>query len=328
MKISLINKAKVFTTGLLVVAATVLAAQTPVNALTAKLAVENQVTDLNSMVGKITSELNRQSTEIGKTQTALNGDTKSGSAGKDAKECAEGDPKAKQAIDKTNNSMATANTDISKLLNEAKQAKTLDEAKKTAAATDAKYDQYKTANAQGNLMNTTCTQKEAQKQLEDMVGKAMERFKQCFGKEVSLEGVDKDQASTSLPGLSDELKTSASAEGTDSTAGTDTDSTAATASEECSPTGAAGGSGGGGGGGMDINEIIQKVIKILIMVSALIASIIALIAALAAGDVAGAAVLMTAIMGQLTMIAQMLLGGSEDTGEAMSGMGVESGSES
>lgn len=183
MKISLTNSIKLLSTSMVVAVAAVLAAQSPVNAVTAQLAQANLQTDLTN----ITNELTKRSEELKKVTVSLNGtigtpptgDTKSTDTkftlGTDSKECAEGDAKTKQAIDKTNKDSEKANTDIQALLSKAKEAKTADATKKVATDTDTQFDQFKTANVQANIMNTVCTQKEAQTQLEDLIKQAQDK---------------------------------------------------------------------------------------------------------------------------------------------------------
>lgn len=246
MKFSLTRTLKIASTGLVVVAATVLAAQTPVNAVTVKLAQQNAQTDLTNL----NAELTRRTDELKKSSFSLNGDTKSTSPtalGDQSKECAEGDPQTKAAIDKTNKDSAQANSDILKLSSEVKVS--IGNTKQQSAAADAQYDKFKIANTQNNIMNAVCTQKDAKGELESLIGQAQQKESQASG-----EGQD---------------------------------------------TG-------------NIKEMIQKIIQLVAAVSAIIASIVALVMAIQSGDYAAAAAIFLTVIGQLGVIANILLDGQGD----------------
>lgn len=188
MKISFTNSVKLLSTSMVVAVAAVLAFQSPVDAVTIKLAQANLQTDLT----KITGELTRRSEELQKTTTSLNGTEKTTSSGDssfslgtDSKECAEGDKETKQAIDKTNKESKEAETSIQSLLSQTKGAKTTADASKAATDADAQFEQYKIANVQANIMNTVCTQKDAQSQLTSLIEQA-----QSLESEASSSGED------------------------------------------------------------------------------------------------------------------------------------------
>lgn len=187
MKISLTNSVKLLSTTMVVAVAAVLAFQSPVDAVTIKLAQANLQTDLT----KITGELTRRSEELQKTTASLNGTQKTSSGdasfnlGTDSEECAEGDKKTKQAIDKTNKDSKEADASIQALLSQTKGAKTTADANKAATDADAQFEQYKIANVQANIMNTVCTQKDAQSQLTSLIEQA-----QSLESEASSSGQD------------------------------------------------------------------------------------------------------------------------------------------
>lgn len=186
MKISLNRLTQFLSTGVLVFAITLIATQSPVNAVTAKLAQANNEKALQDLLGKMNGELTRRTTELEKSSTNLNGEKATGATtGEEAKECADGDKSTQAALDKTNKDSAQASFDLSKLTTQAKTSKDTATAQQTAKDADAKYDEYKIANTQNNIMNALCTQKDAQSQLDTLIKQAQAMQEQSESSESS-----------------------------------------------------------------------------------------------------------------------------------------------
>lgn len=177
MKISFTRISQFLSTGVLVFAITLIATQSPVSAVTAKLAQANNEKSLNDLLGKMNTELTRRTTELEKSSFSLNGEKTGDSAatGKDSKECAEGDAQTKAAIDKTNKDSKEAEDGLLKLNAQVKASVNLGAAQQTAKDADAQYDKYKIANTQNNIMNALCTQKDAQQQLDTLIKQAQQK---------------------------------------------------------------------------------------------------------------------------------------------------------
>lgn len=184
MKISLTPSMKLLSTGLIAFSIALLTSQAPVQAYTVKLA----QAETNAQMTKLTDELTRRSNELSKSSIALNGQiqigagggsttttTTSGTAGKDSKECANGDKNTERAITKVNKDSSDASKSIQDMLTQAKQSNASATAKQQSTKADAQYNDYKVANAQNNVMNAVCTQKDAQAKLETLIKQAQDK---------------------------------------------------------------------------------------------------------------------------------------------------------
>lgn len=186
MKISLNRVTQFLSTGMLVFAVTLIATQSPVHAVTAKLAQANNEKTLQDLLSKMNTELTRRTTELDKSTFSLNGDKATGATtGEDAKECADGDKATQAALDKTNKDSQQASFDLTKLTAQVKASATIGSAQQAAKDADSKYEQFQIANTQNNIMNAMCTQKDAQGQLDALIKQAQEKQAQ---QEASGEG--------------------------------------------------------------------------------------------------------------------------------------------
>lgn len=180
MKISLAQTMKLFSTGMIAFSIALLTTQVPVQAYSVKLA--QAATDAQMV--NLQKELTRRSDELKKSTESLNGQlsttgtgtgTATGATTKDAKECADGDKNTEQAITKVNKDSADASKGIQDMLTQSKQSGSTTTTKQQATKADAQYDEYKVANAQNNIMNAVCTQKDAQSQLESLIQQAQQK---------------------------------------------------------------------------------------------------------------------------------------------------------
>lgn len=327
MKILSISKLKLLSTGVIVAAATLLATQGAVSALHVQLAQANQQRDAQQMIDNINKELTRRTTELDKSTKALNGELKVGgtsSIGDDAKECAT-DTKTKQAIEKVNKDSEKADTDIKKMLGDLKQSNASATATQKATEADSQYSQYKTANVQNNIMNATCTQKDAQAQLSQLVEQATQRYNECFGGNLDLSKNETwvQSGGAKVGGTSGTDDTDKS--GNNQSTGGDDSANAEDCPANSGGQSGGGSEGGGGGGGGNIAEMIQKVVQLIAAVSAIIASVVALIMAIQSGDYAAAAAIFATIMGQLAAVANILLDGQGEITGILQSMGTITG---